>query len=137
MIYDVESLCWWRFVLPLDDGQLNIRKYKHCVRDWWVVWDPFHKPHVYWEERERREYSYTPPWRDKEASVQTDDTPCTLQPAQIPTLTFKTTGVQTDYEGEGDIWDVLRQSVHGLSVADQHKVFERLERFLSMGLLHP
>ena len=132
MIYDVECLGWWRFVLPLDGGRLTIRKYKHCVSDWWVVWDPFHKPHVYWEERERQERSYTPPWRDKEMSTQTDDTLCV---ASRPSS--EATGVQTDYEHKGDIWDVLRQSVQGLSIHDQYKVFVRLERFLDLSLLHP
>ena len=109
MIYDVETFCWWRFVIPLTDGQPTIRRYKHRVEDWWVVWDPSCTPHVYWVERERQEYSKTPPVVDKEMAVQTDD----------------------------DIWDILRQSVSDLPVDKQYKIFHRLERFLDMGLLHP
>ena len=125
MIYDVETLCWWRFVLPLTDGQPTIRRYQHRVRDWWVVWDPSCTPHVYWVERERQEYSNTPPLVDKEVGVQTDD---------------NASGdmcVQTDGNASGDIWDILRQSVSDLPVDKQYTIFHRLERFLDMGLLYP
>ena len=129
MIYDVACFCWWKFVIPLTDDRPATRYYKHRARDWWVVWDPDHIPHVYWEERDRGIQNNSPPPIDQDVGVQTVGASW----GQIPSNVVLDTGVQT----QGNVWDQLREAVCGLSLDVQCTVYSRLIRFLDLGLLHP
>ena len=126
MIYDVDHIPWWRFMIPLGpDGKPERRYYKHRAYGWHVVRDGLRKPRVYWEDRERQVRRATPPHFEKDIEVQTN-------------IITADAGVQTrqSQNDAADIWDYLRESTAHLPVEMKVIVYERLERFLDMGLLY-
>ena len=122
MIYDVDHIPWWRFLIPLGpDGKPEKRYYRHRAHEWWVVRDGFRKPRVYWEDRTRQVRRATPPHFEKDTGVQTETI---TSDAEVQTVLYQ------------DIWDHLRDSVSDLPVEMKVIIWERLERFLDMGLLY-
>ena len=135
MIYDVDCIAWWKFVIPLTScGKLDKRYYKHRAYGWYVVRDGFRKPHVYWEDRVRQVRRITPPPLEREVGIQTDNNTRDT-PVRNPAIVTKNAEVQT--KNENDMWDALRESVAGLPAEMEEIVCDRLVRFLDMGLLHP
>ena len=125
MIYDVGCIPWWRFTIPLDSaGKPERRHYKHRAHGWYVVRDGLRKPRVYYEDRVRKVRRITPPHFEKDVETQTD---FTTADAEVQTRQSQNDGT--------DMWDYLRECTAGLPVEMKVIVYDRLERFLDMGLL--
>lgn len=78
MIYNVNCLEYWRFVIPLENNRPAQRFFRHVAHMWRVVWDPFSVPHVYWEDTSSGRRQHFPPSRDRDISTQTYSQGCSF-----------------------------------------------------------
>ena len=145
MIYDIDSLAWWKRTIPHKDGLPVIRYYRHRVRDWYLVRDPFSTWRYYWADRSNKVWRASPPPLDKEAESQTSidffasyrkETECQTESADREEAECQTIGLFTsDLQVDIDVWAALGSSVTGLPQEQQTVVYNRLVRFLDLGLL--
>ena len=145
MIYDVESPAWWKLIIPLKDGEPVRMFYRHRVKDWCLVRDPFSTWKHYWADRESRVWRATPPPWDKDAECQTSldffssyriETGCQTAPPEHEEAECQTIGLFTsDPPADTNVWAALGSSVAGLPQEQQTMVYNRLVRFLELGLL--
>ena len=122
MIYDIDAPPWWRYAIPLREGEPVRVYYKHRVRGWSLVRDPSGPRRVYWQDNAGKVRRFTPPPYDKEIGCQTGEG-----------LFLPDRGSPAVNTAEPDTWSLLRDSVSHLTLAQQSVVYSRVVRFIELG----
>ena len=145
MIWDIDSPSWWKRTIPYRDGLPVIRYFSHCAKDWFLVVDPFSPLKFYFADRAANVWRMTPPPPDSDTGTQTtidlvasyhSETGCQTGPADQNEAECQTTGMfGSDLPADADVWSTLGSSVAGLPPDRQAAIYNRLVRFLDMGLL--
>ena len=145
MIYDIDSSAWRIRTIPHKGGVPVVRHYRFRVRDWYLVIDPFSTRRYYWVDRSNKVWRASPPPLDKEAGSQTSidffasyrrETACQTESVDREEVECQTIGLfSSDPPVDTDVWAALGSSVAGLSRERQMVVYNRLVRFLDLGLL--
>ena len=145
MIYDIDSPAWWIRTIPHKGGVPVLRHYRVRVRDWLLVLDPFSTRRYYWADCSNKLWRSSPPPLDKEAGTQTSidflalyrkETACQTESADREEVECQTLGLfSSDLPVDSDVWVALGSSVAGLPQEQQTVVYNRLVRFLDLGLL--
>ena len=142
MIWDIDSPSWWKRTIPHVNGNPVKRYFKHTIKGWFLVVNPFCDMKCYYADPSTKTWSRLPPSFDEEAGTQT----CTeLRTARIQT-TQSFTALQSaesqtmglfspDLPEDSNVWSTLGSSVAGLPPDRQRVVYDRLIRFLDAGLL--
>ena len=143
MIYDIESPAWWKLIVPHKNGKPLRVYYRHRVKDWCLVRDPFSTWRYYWADPTTKVWRGTPPPWDKDAECQTSPAfftslsteaecqtvaPCCME-AECQTVGFFT----PDPPADTDVWAALGSSVASLPQDQQTMIYNRLVRFLELG----
>ena len=128
MIWDIDSASWWTRTIPYEDG-LPVRRYfNHYAKDWFLVVDPFSPLKFYWADLSTKVWRMSPPPLDKDTGTQT----CAdLNEAECQTIGL----FGSDLPADADVWSTLGSSVAGLPLDRQATIYNRLVRFLDLGLL--
>ena len=153
MIWDVDSASWWKRTIPYKDGLPAIRHFSHYAKDWFLVVDPFSPLKFYWADRSANVWRMSPPPLDKDTGCQTEstdqneiecqteptdqnETECQTESADLNETECQTTGLfGSDLPADADVWSTLGSSVAGLPLDRQAAIYNRLVRFLDLGLL--
>ena len=140
MIWDIDSASWRKRTIPYKDG-LPVRRYfNHYAKDWFLVVDPFSPLKVYWADMSTTEWRMSPPPLDKDTGTQTcadlNETGCQTESAEQNDAECQTIGLfGSDLPADADVWSTLGSSVAGLPLDRQTAIYNRLVRFLDLGLL--
>ena len=139
MIWNTNSASWWKRTIPHENGIPVKRCFKHHVKGWFLVVNPFSPLKFYYADPSAKIWSKLPPPFDEEASTQTDTV---LEEISTQTYTdLKSTESQTtgrfspDLPADVNVWSTLGSSVAGLPLDQQQVVYNRLVRFLDLGLM--
>ena len=145
MIYDIDSAAWWIRTIPYKDGLPVLRHHRFRVKDWYLIIDPFSSRRYYWADLPNKVWRASPPPLDREAESQTSvdffalfrkETACQTEIADCEAVECQTIGLfSSDRSVDTDVWAALGSSVAGLPHEQQIVVYNRLERFLDLGLL--
>ena len=139
MIWDINSASWWKRTIPYEDGFLVKRYFKYYVKDWFLVVDPFSPLKFDWADPSAKIWSRSSPPFDEDTGTQTcpdlratgTQTYTDLKMAECQTIGLLSPGLLAD----ADVWTTLGSSVAGLPTDRQTAVYNRLIRFLDLGLL--
>ena len=148
MIWNVDSPSWWMRTVPHRNGIPITRYYNHYVKGWFLVVDPFSPLKFYFADRAAGVWRMTPPPLDRTIGTQTtsdlaapfrsekgcqSDLPDhTEADCQTNDLMFV-----PDLPSDTNVWTSLGSTVARLPPDHQATVYNRLIRFLEMGLLNP
>ncbi len=157
MIWDIDSPSWWKRTIPYKDGLPVTRWFNHRAKGWFLVVDPFSTVRVYWADRARNVWRFSPPPRDSDTGTQTltdlaasyhseaesqtesaehDEAECQTESADHDETECQTIGLfGSDLPADVDVWSTLGSSVAGLPSDRQAAIYDRLVRFLDLGLL--
>ena len=147
MIWDVDSPSWWTRTIPHRNGIPTVRYFAHFIKGWFLVVDPFSPLKFYFVDRAAGIWRTTPPPLDRDAGTQTT--------SDLITSHCSENGYQTDppdqaeaecqtnalmfvpeSSTDADVWASLGSTVARLPPGIRTAVYNRLIRFLEMGLLN-
>ena len=146
MIWDTNSPSWWKRTIPYRDGLPVMRYFNHCAKGWFLVVDPFSPLKFYFADRAAKVWRMTPPPLDRDVGTQTtndlvasyhSETGCQTGSTDQNEAECQTNVLMfiPDLPADVNVWTSLGSSVARLPPDRQAAVYNRLIRFLEMGLL--
>ena len=142
MIWNIDSPSWWKRTIPYENGNPVKRCFKHHIKGWFLVVNPFCDLKFYYADPSAKIWSKLPPPFDEEVSTQTHTDLSTAESQTTQTFTaLQSAESQTighfspDLPADSNVWSTLGSSVAGLPSDRQHAVYDRLIRFLDLGFL--
>ena len=127
MIYNIDSPSWWKRTIPHGNGNPVKRCFKHRIKGWFLVINPFCDMKFYYADPSDKTWTKLPPPADREVGTQT----CT----ELSTTGSQTMGLfSPDLPADSNVWSTLGSSVAGLPPDRQLVIYSRLIRFLDAGL---
>ena len=148
MIWDTDSPSWWKRTIPYRDGLPVMRYFNHCAKGWFLVVDPFSPLKFYFADREAGEWRTTPPPLDRDIGTQTtsdlvasfrSESGCQSDLPDHTEADCQTNALMfvPDLPSDVNVWTSLGSTVARLPLDHQATVYNRLIRFLEMGMLNP
>ena len=131
MIWNTDSPSWWKRTIPYENGLPVKRCFKHHVKGWFLVVNPFSPMRFYYADPSDKMWSRSPPPFDEETGTQTYQTCIDTKSSESQTIGE----FSPDLPPDSNVWTTLGSSVAGLPEERQQAVYNRLVRFLEMGLL--
>ena len=139
MIWNINSPSWWKRTIPCENGRPVRRSFKWHIKGWFLVVNPFSPLKFYYADPSVRMWSKIPPPFDEEVGTQTckpdedigTQTHTDLRSTEIQTMGEFSPGPSAD----ASVWSTLGSTVAGLPLERQQAVYDRLVRFLDLGLM--
>ena len=128
MSWNTDSASWWKRTIPYENGIPVKRCFKWHIKGWFLVVNPFSPLKFYYADPSAKIWSKLPPPFDEDIGTQTYTE---LRSAESQTIKR----FSPDPPADTNVWSTLGSSVAGLPLDRQQAVYNRLVRFLDLGLL--